>query len=183
MKKFAFLGLLFALCACGGTDQPYDVQDFEQGGPNAPYLNERSMQVIRSDNPYSDVDSFRPISEEEKAGNDAKWNTARKDTRWQEYHGAMIRIEVLLGSSELRQMRLRMVQNANGMDIDGDMREVLSKVAEFEMKRVCGRNAKSYLIVYDRPSFEVVRPTPYFDYQVQDNGSSMREFGFRCLFQ
>jgi hypothetical protein len=103
-------------------------------------------------------------------------------TRWQEYKGAMVRVEVLLGDTDLREMRLKLVQGANGGDIDGDMRDILGKVADFEMKKVCGRRAESIAIVYDKASFETVRPTPFFDYKVESDGSSMREYGFRCVY-
>jgi len=183
MKKFAILGLMFALFACGGSDdRPYDVHDFQHGGDNAPYYNERSAQFMQADNQFAGIDSFRPIRQEEKAEKDAKWNTTRKNISWQEYRGAMVRVEILRGNSELREMRLRLVQSENGMDIDGDVRTILSKVAEYEMKKVCGRNSRSYMIVYDKPSFEVMRPNPYFDYIVSDDGSTMREFGFRCIY-
>jgi hypothetical protein len=72
--------------------------------------------------------------------------------------------------------------SADGMDIDGDSRSVLAAVADFEMKRVCGRNADRIVIVYDNPSFEVMRPTPYFDYRIEAEGATMREYGFRCVY-
>jgi hypothetical protein len=50
------------------------------------------------------------------------------------------------------------------------------------MKRVCGRNADSIVIVYDRPSFDAMRPTPYFDYRIEAEGATMREYGFRCVY-
>jgi hypothetical protein len=186
MKRLSVLGIfcfvLLAGCGGGEVDVPYDAQDFAQGGDNAPYYNERSAQLMQSSNQYADTDSYRPRTAADAADKDAKWNTSRKETIWREYHGTMIRAEILLGSSELREMRLRLVQNTNGMDIDGDMHGVLDNVAEFEMKRVCGRRSRSYMIVYDRPSFDVQRPTPYFDYQVKDDGANMREYGFKCLY-
>ncbi len=177
------LCLMFLLGACTQSpDTPYDTNDFSQGGDNAPYYNEQSAQTIQSGNPYSNIDSRRPKMEQEKAEMDSKWNTSRKETTWQEYRGTMVKIEVLLGSSDLREMRLRLAQNANGMDVDSDMRNVLDKVAEFEMKRVCGRNTKSFMIVYDKSSFDVLRPTPYFDFQIKDDGVTMREYGFKCIY-
>jgi len=50
------------------------------------------------------------------------------------------------------------------------------------MKKVCGRRAESVAIVYDKASFDVVRPTPFFDYKVGTEGSAMREYGFRCVY-
>lgn len=185
MKKYipCSLCLMILLGACTATnDTPYNTQDFEQGGDTAPYYNERSAQFMEPENQYAEIDSHRPKMPEEKAKMDSKWNTSRKETTWQEYHGTMVKIEVLLGSDDLREMRLRLIQNANGMDVDGDMRSILNKVSEFEMKRVCGRNSKSFMVVYDRASFDIIRPTPYFDYQTQDDGANMREYGFRCIY-
>ena len=186
MKKYipCTLSLMLLLGACTTTTEApnYNTQDFEQGGDTAPYYNERSAGFMGPEDQYGDIDYRRPKMPPEKAEKDTKWNTSRKETSWQEYHGTMIRIEVLLGSDDLREMRLRLVQNATGMDVDGDIRSVLRKVSKFEMKRVCGRNSKSFIIVYDKPSFDVLRPTPYFDYKTQDDGANMREYGFKCIY-
>ena len=144
--------------------------------------NERTGKYITADNEYSQIDSYQPrtMAEREAAAN--RWNTARKETRWQEYKGTMIRVEILLGDTEVREMRLRLMQNADGTDVDADARTVLSRVADYEMKKVCGRNAESIVIVYDQPSFEVMRPTSFFDYRVESEGATMREYGFRCVY-
>lgn len=148
---------------------------------NASY-NERSSGVMDANNEYAEIDSVRPRTDAEKDASNKAWNSSRMETRWQEYHGAMVRIQILLGDSELRRMRLRMMQSADGMDVDGDARTVLSRVADYEMKRVCGRNVENIVIVYDEPSFEVMRPTPYFDYRIEAEGPTMREYGFRCVY-
>lgn len=185
MKK----SLVFAVCsacllaACNtGTDAPYNQTDFAQGGPDAPLYNERSSEFMQSDNQYANIDSYKPKTAAEKETSNNRWNTARMETRWQEYKGAMVRVQILLGNTDLREMRLRLMQNADGMDIDGDSRTILAKVADYEMKRVCGRNADSIVIVYDKPSFDVMRPTPYFDYRIEAEGATMREYGFRCVY-
>ena len=95
----------------------------------------------------------------------------------------MVRVQILLGNTELREMRLRLMQNADGMDMDRDIRGVLSQVADYEMKRVCGRNADGIVLVYDNPSFETMRPTPFFDYRIEAEGATMREYGFRCVYK
>jgi hypothetical protein len=174
-------GLTLAACT-NGADMPYNVADFEQGGPDAPLYNERTGNFMQANNQYSAIDSYKPVSEQDKERNNNRWNTARKETRWQEYKGTMVRIEILLGNSDVREMRLRLMQNANGMDIDADSREVLSVVSDYEMKRVCGRNADSIVMIYDEPSFEVMQPTPYFDYKIEAEGATMREYGFRCVY-
>ena len=104
------------------------------------------------------------------------------ETRWQEYKGTMIRVQILLGNTDLNEMRLKLVKNPDGMDIDTDIKGVLARVADYEMKRVCGRNVESIVMIYDRPSFDVMRPTPFFDYRIESDGTVMREYGFRCVY-
>jgi len=176
-----FLGLTLGACI-QPEGQPFNEHDFAWGGPDAPELNERTMAFMQPGNPYANVQAFRPRSEEEKFASVEKWNTSRKTTRWQEYKGTMVRVEILLGDSDIRHMRLKLMQNANGGHVDGDMRTVLGIVADHEMRRVCGRGAETVAIVYERASFEVIRPTPFFDYRIQTEGSAIREYGFRCIF-
>jgi hypothetical protein len=95
----------------------------------------------------------------------------------------MVRVEILLGDTEVREMRLRYMQSADGKDVDADVRTVLARVADYEMKKVCGRNAESIVIVYDEPSFEVMRPTSFFDYRVVAEGVTIREYGFKCVYK
>lgn len=181
MKKtlFIIMGLLLTACT---NDMPYDKNDFANGGDTAPLYNERTGTFMQADNQYSEIAYYRPKSDLEKEKMNKRWNTSRMETRWQEYHGAMVRVQILLGNSDLREMRLRLMQNADGMDIDGDIHTVLSKVADYEMKRVCGRNAESVVLVYDNPSFDTMRPTPFFDYRIEAEGATMREYGFRCIY-
>lgn len=185
MKRiFAICLIPLAIAACtGSNDVPYNEQDFAMGGPDAPLYNERTTTFMTSENQYANIDSYKPKTAAEKEENNNRWNTSRMETRWQEYKGTMVRVQILLGNTDLREMRLRMMQSADGMDIDGDSRTILAKVADFEMKRVCGRNAESIVMVYDRPSFDAMRPTPYFDYRIEAEGATMREYGFRCVYR
>lgn len=178
-KSLLFLCAVPFLAACMNT---YNSDDYANGGADAPYYNERTSEFMDSSNEYAEIDSVRPLTDAEKEESNQLWNSSRMETRWQEYHGAMVRVQILLGNSELRRMRLRMIQSADGMDIDGDARSVLSHVADYEMKRVCGRNVENIMVVYDEPSFEVMRPTPFFDYRVEAEGPTMREYGFRCVY-
>ena len=145
--------------------------------------DERTAQYITSENQFAEIDSYKPMSMDEREAIANHWNTARKETRWQEYKGTMVRVEILLNDTEVREMRLRLMQNADGADVDADARTVLANVADYEMKRVCGRNAESIVIVYDRPSVEVMRPTSFFEYRVESEGVTMREYGFRCVYE
>lgn len=185
MKKSLICAICSALMlvACASDrDAPYNEKDFAQGGVDAPLYNERTSDFMQADNQYSNIDSYKPKTAEEKERSNNRWNTSRMETRWQEYKGAMVRVQILLGNTDLREMRLRLMQNADGMDIDGDSRTILAKVADYEMKRICGRNADSIVMVYDQPSFDVMRPTPYFDYRIEAEGATMREYGFRCVY-
>ena len=171
------------LAACASNDTPYNEIDFAQGGPDAPLYNERTAEFMQADNEYANINAYVPKTSTDKELNSNKWNTSRMETRWREFRGTMVRVEILLGNTDMREMRLRLNQNADGMDIDGDARSVLNRVADNEMKKVCGRNADGIVVVYDRPSFEVMRPTPYFDYRIEAEGSTMREYGFRCTYR
>ena len=183
MKKLFFILLCSSLALAGcSNDRPYNVDDFANGGEDAPEYNERTSTFMQADNQYASIDSYRPKTEAEKEQMNKRWNTSRMETRWHEYKGAMVRVQILLGNSDLREMRLRLMQNADGMDVDGDIRTVLGKVADYEMKRICGRNADSIVLVYDNPSFESTRPTQFFDYRIEADGVTMREYGFRCVF-
>lgn len=178
------MGAVLALGGCVNTDDgEYNTTDFAQGGVDAPLYNERTSGFMQPDNQYANIDSYKPKSPAEKEQNNNRWNTSRMETRWQEYRGAMVRVQILLGNTDLREMRLRLMQNADGMDIDGDARTILAKVADYEMKRVCGRNADSIVMVYDNPSFDVMRPTPFFDHRIEAEGATMREYGFRCVYR
>lgn len=177
MKKsiLFMLGLALIVAGCNSGNGEYS-------GQNGEYYDERSAQYITDENEFAQIDSYQPRTMKEMSESASRWNTARKETRWQEYKGTMVRIEILLGDSSVREMRLRLMQNADGADIDADARTVLARVADFEMKKVCGRNAESIVIVYDKPSFEVMRPTTFFDYRVESEGETMREYGFRCVY-
>lgn len=187
MKKslFALLAAV-AVSACAPSSNPnksvYDADAYASGGDEAPYLNERTMRFMESENAYANVDTYRPKTDEEKTRMAERWESSRVDTKWEEYRGTMVKIQILLGSSDLREMRLQLMQNSSGGDINANSREVLTTVSEHMMRHVCGRNVKSTLLVYDRPSFNVVRPTPFFDYRVEDEGATMREYGFRCVY-
>ena len=177
MKRsiFFMLALSLVVAACNTENREYYGQDGE-------YYNEKTAQYVSDKNEFSQIDSYKPRTMKEREEADARWNTSRKETRWQEYKGTMVRIEVLLGNSSVREMRLRLMQNADGADVDADAKTVLSRVADFEMKKICGRNAESIVVVYDKPSFEVMRPTSFFEYRVEAEGDTMREYGFRCVY-
>jgi len=176
MKKslFYLFCAAFALCACGGSRYDNDDTMGSYNDETSGYMTER--------NEYANLDSYKPKSMAEREEIANHWNTSRKEVRWQEYKGTMVRVEVLLGDSDVREMRLRVMQNATGADVDADMRTILGKVADYEMKRVCGRNVESIVMVYDRPSSEIMRPTSFFDYRIEAEGSAMREYGFRCVY-
>lgn len=178
MKKslFLMLGLGLFVAACNANNGGKYTEN------EALVYDETTGQYVSEKNEFAEIDSYQPRTMAEREAAAARWNTARKETRWQEYKGTMIRVEILLGDTEVREMRLRLMQNADGMDVDADSRTILARVADFEMKKVCGRNAESIVIVYDTPSFDVMRPTSFFDYRVEAEGASMREYGFRCVY-
>ena len=179
MKKsiFYLFSAALMLAACSGGNS-YN----SNGNDDMSGFDDKTSGYMTEKNEYAVIDSYKPKTMAEREEISNHWNTGRKETRWQEYKGTMVRVEILLGDIDVREMRLRLMQNANGTDVDGDMRTVLGKVADYEMKRVCGRNAESIVMVYDRPSTEVMRPTTFFDYRIESEGAAMREYGFRCVY-
>ena len=180
MKKSLLFAVLLAPLVAGCTTD--NTGKSGNTGENMPQYNEQTSSMMDATNEYAGIDSMRTRTDAEKDASNKMWNSSRMETRWQEYHGAMVRVQILLGDSELRRMRLRLIQSAGGMDVDGDSRTILAHVADYEMKRVCGRNVESIVVVYDEPSFEVMRPTPFFDYRIESDGPTMREYGFRCVY-
>lgn len=178
MKKSIFYSICagMLLTACASDDSGF------YGKVTSEVYTERTDEYITDENEYAEIDSYKPKTMAERQAISNRWNTARKETRWQEYKGAMVRVEILLGDTEVREMRLRLMQSADGKDIDADARTVLARVADYEMKKVCGRNAESIVIVYDQPSVEVMRPTTFYDYRVEAEGVTMREYGFKCVY-
>ncbi len=170
------LGTALMLAGCNSGKRDY------YGSENNGSYDEQTTEYMTEKNEFAQIDSYRPRTMAEREASSVRWDTARKETRWQEYKGTMVRVEILLGDTDVRQMRLRLMQNASGSDIDADARTVLARVADYEMKRVCGRNAESIVMVYDEPSFEVMRPTSFFEYRVEAEGVTMREYGFRCVY-
>ena len=178
MKKSIFYCLCLGLLLCGCSS---DNSGF-YGKATSEVYTETTKDYITEENEFAEIDSYQPRTMEERQALANRWNTARKETRWQEYKGAMVRVEILLGDTDVREMRLRYMQSADGKDVDADMRTVLARVADYEMKKVCGRNAESIVVVYDRPSADVMRPTTFFEYRVESEGAAMREYGFRCVY-
>lgn len=179
MKKYlsCILTLALLLAGCNSGNGGFYGDDADA------VYDERTSEYITADNEYAEIDSYKPHTMAEREAISNRWNTARKETRWEEYKGTMVRIEILLGDNEVREMRLRLMQNVDGMDVDADARTVLAKVADYQMKKVCGRNAESIVIVYDQPSFQVMRPTTFYDYRIESEGVTMREYGFKCVYR
>lgn len=174
---FILLFFLLSACASNYSDSDFDNYDEYDGeGYDVIYNDPDNAQ----NNNLNKIEQFKP--KRIKYSNLNKWNTSRLETRWHEYKGTMVKVEILLGSSDLKEMRLKLIPNSFGLDIDGDNQYVLSKVADFEMKKICGRNATSISMIYDKPTFDLLRPNEFFDYRVTDNGTNMREYGFRCIY-
>jgi len=184
MKNFlTIFVVILSVSACVQQNESVsDESNFISDESNAYPYNETTNDFMQPDNQYANIDSYKERDEAEKETNENKWNTTSVETRWQDYKGAMVKVQILLGDSDMREMRLRLMQNADGADVDADNRTILSKVADYEMKRVCGRNVKSIVMIYDKPAFDSMRATPYFDYRIEAEGSTMREYGFRCVY-
>ena len=63
--------LILGGCATD-SDAPYNEKDFAQGGTDAPLYNERTSTFMQSDNQYSNIDSYKPKTAEEKEKSNKK---------------------------------------------------------------------------------------------------------------
>ena len=90
---------------------------------------------------------------------------------------------MLRNNRDLKEMRLKFVQSQDMIaDPDGSISDMLNKVAHQVMKRTCGKKSKQSIILYERPSIELVKETTFDDYKVIARGTSLKEYGFRCIY-
>ena len=65
-KKFLIILLSFVFSGCVQNQvqqddtNVYNEQDFSVGGPDAPFYNERTQEFMQHDNPYAEIDSYKP---------------------------------------------------------------------------------------------------------------------------
>lgn len=132
---------------------------------------------------YDTIQSERNIRTSEVSNSVDKWQYALKNVSWENYRGNNVRVELLKNNRDLKEMRLKLVQSSNMVsDPDGSNAHMLNKVAEEVMKKVCGKRAKQSIILYERPSIELIKETAYDDYMIIAKGTSLKEYGFRCIY-
>ncbi len=171
-------GILLSACA-PSIDHSYDD---EYGYDCDECYQDDKLTNVNYDNEYSYIDSYKPKTEEEVLLYADKWGASNVETKWQNYKGVMVRSQIINGDRDLREMKLRVYESANGGNIDGDSQFILGKTSEYLMKQICGRNSKSVMVVYEKPAYEVSRPNPFFDYRITAEGATLREYGFRCVY-
>ena len=178
------------------TQQPQNViVPVENNNSNVvPYTNsvQRNDVVVapttRNNNNYNIIDydtiqAERDIQNNEVLNSIDKWQLGLKNTYWENYRGNNIRIEILRNNRDLKEMRLKFVQSQDIIsDPDGSISDILNKVAEQVMKRTCGKKSKQSIILYERPSIELVKETAYDNYKIVARGNSLKEYGFRCIY-
>ena len=132
---------------------------------------------------YDTIQAERRITESEIINSVDKWQQGVKNVYWENYRGNNVRVEMLRNNRDLKEMRLKFVQSQDMIaDPDGSISDMLNKVAEQVMKRTCGKKAKQSIILYERPSVELVQETTYDNYKIIAKGSSLKEYGFRCIY-
>lgn len=132
---------------------------------------------------YDTIQAERNIRDTEVLNSVDKWQLGLKNVYWENYRGNNIRIEVLRSNRDLKEMRLKFVQSQDIIsDPDGSISDMLNKVAEQVMKRTCGKKSKQSIILYERPSIELVKETSYDNYKIVAKGTSLKEYGFRCIY-
>ncbi len=169
------------------VEQPMEyVQESTQ---NINIVNETPTYDVNSiNNSYGSVDydtlqSERMLNRNEISNAVNKWKQGNVNIFWENYRGNNIRIEMLRNNRDLKEMRLKFVQSQNmTSDPDGSISDMLNVVANQVMKRTCGKKAKQSIILYERPSIELERETSADGYKVMAKGTSIKEYGYRCIY-
>ena len=127
-----------------------------------------SEGVIRDKEVYNSID---------------KWKRGQVNVFWENYRGNNVRIEVLRNNKDVKEIRLKFVQSHNiSADPDDSISNILNIVSNQVMKRICGRTVKQTIMLYEKPSLELERETVADGYKVMAKGSSLKEYGFRCVY-
>jgi hypothetical protein len=123
------------------------------------------------------------ISEDEKKRITEKWRSSQISEYWRESKGDFIKVQMLNNNRDLREMRL-IFKRGSKQDafIEGEIADIIDSEIKNIMKETCGRKSKSQIMVYNNPSFELVRASPFYDYEVVSQGASVREVGFKCVY-
>ncbi|MCR5506805.1 MAG: hypothetical protein K6F04_03060 [bacterium] len=132
---------------------------------------------------YDTMQNERYVNDFEAYNSINKWKNGLVTVFWENYRGNNVRIEMLRNNRDLKEMRLKFVQSQNmTSDPDGSISDMLNVVANQVMKRTCGKKAKQSVILYERPSVELERETSADNYKVMAKGTSIKEYGFRCIY-
>lgn len=132
---------------------------------------------------YDTLQAERTSNYNEVANSIDKWKNGGTNVFWENYRGNNIRIEMLRNNRDLKEMRLKFVQSQSmTSDPDGSISDILNVVADRVMKRTCGKKSKQSVILYERPSVELERETAADGYKVMAKGTSLKEYGFRCIY-
>lgn len=137
-------------------------------------------------NPYIDYDVFeyeKVIPQEEMINSIEKWNKGKVNVFWENYRGNNVRIEFLRNNRDVKEIRLKFVQSMNlNSDPDASISTILDTVADRVMNKICGKQVKQTIVLYEKPSIELIRETLADGYKIMTKGNSLREYGFRCLY-
>ena len=151
----------------------------------------RSIPRMRSDfsmknNPYIDYDILeyeKIVPQEEMVNSVEKWNKGRANVFCENYRGNNVRIEFLRNNRDVKEIRLKFVQSMNlNSDPDASIATILDTVADRVMNRICGKQVKQTILLYEKPSVELIRETLADGYKIMTKGNSLKEYGFRCLY-
>ena len=185
-KNMSVLAILLAIALAGCSTE---VRGFSyEGGPGMGELDPghgptRNRAASFNMVDYDTLQGTREIRDSEIQSAIDKWNLGINNTFWENYRGNNVRVEVLRNNRDLKEMRLKFVQSHNmHSNPDGTISEMLDNVAGKVMKSTCGRRARQAIVLYERPSVELVKETTYDYYKIIARGNSIKEYGFRCIY-
>ena len=146
----------------------------------------RQVDFSSKTSPYIDYDVLeyeKIVPQEEMINSIEKWNKGKVNVFWENYRGNNIRIEFLRNNRDVKEIRLKFVQSINlNTDPDASISVILDNVSERVMNRICGKQVKQTIVLYEKPSVELIRETLGDGYKIMTKGNSLKEYGFRCLY-
>ena len=169
-------------------DEEKKVQKQISNEPEVPVSSVSAMAPAISNQDLYAVPSYSFRDEDNINTNEVynsinKWKDGLVSVFWENYRGNNVRIEMLKSNKDLKEMRLKFVQSQNMIsDPDASISDMLNNVANQVMRRTCGKKAKQSIILYERPAIEIDRETVADEYRVMAKGTSIKEYGFRCIY-
>ncbi|MBL0690528.1 MAG: hypothetical protein JJV93_02565 [Alphaproteobacteria bacterium] len=177
MNRILFMACIsISLVGCIKYNQP--MNSIDNGTNRIDSLTAPILESSQSNNAVN----FNQLTDKDIQDIGVKWESNKTITRSINYKGVVVRIDKLRGDTDIQSMRLRAIYNDKPKFVSQDAISLLNDIAEHEMTQMCGPNASDVILLENKISADVSRPTPFYKYKVLASGTTVREYKFRCLY-